>query len=42
MDPYCLRKLYQTTEAGIGAKLALLAVQAMERQPEQEQMRMGW
>lgn len=41
-NPRCLRRLYQSTLAGIEANVALLVEQAMERQLEMEQMSVGW
>lgn len=41
-NPRCLKKLYQTTRAGIEANFDLLVEQAMERQLEAEQVDVGW
>lgn len=41
-NPRCLKKLYQTTRAGIEANFDLLVEQAMERQMEAEQETIGW
>lgn len=41
-NPRCLKKLYQTTRAGIEANFDLLVEQAMERQIEAEQEDVGW
>ena len=41
-NPRCLKKLYQTTRAGIEANFDLLVEQAMERQMEAEQADVGW
>lgn len=41
-NPRCLRKLYQSTMAGIEASVRLLAEQAHERLLEQEQLTVGW
>lgn len=41
-NPRCLKKLYQTTRAGIEANFDLLVEQAMERQMEAEQEDAGW
>lgn len=41
-NPRCLKKLYQTTRAGIEANFDLLVEQAMERQMEAEQEDVGW
>ena len=41
-NPRCLKKLYQTTRAGIEANFDLLVEQAMERQMEAEQEEVGW
>ena len=41
-NPRCLRKLYQATQAGIRASIALLAEQNYERLLEQEQLAIGW
>ncbi|MEF2794634.1 MAG: site-specific integrase [Hydrogeniiclostridium sp.] len=41
-NPRCLKKLYQTTRAGIEANFDLLVEQAMERQLEAEQADVGW
>ena len=40
--PRCLKKLYQTTQAGIQASLSLLAEQAYDRLLETEQLSIGW
>lgn len=40
--PRCLKKLYQTTRAGIQANLSLLAEQAYDRFLETEQLSIGW
>ena len=42
INPRCLRKLYQSTKAGIEANIALLVEQAMDRQLEEEQLSVGW
>lgn len=41
-NPRCLKKLYQTTRAGIEANFDLLIEQAMECQLEAEQADVGW
>ena len=41
-NPRCLRKLYQSTRAGIEANISLLVEQAQERMLEQEQLLVGW
>ena len=41
-NPRCLKKLYQTTQAGIQADLALLMEQAYDRILEMEQLTIGW
>ena len=41
-NPRCLKKLYQTTRAGIEANFDLLVEQAMECQLEAEQADVGW
>ena len=41
-NPRCLRKLYQTTQAGIRANLTLLVEQAHDRILETEQLSIGW
>lgn len=41
-NPRCLKKLYQTTRAGIEANFDLLVEQAMECQLESEQADVGW
>ncbi len=41
-NPRCLKRLYQTTRAGIEDNIALLVEQAMERMLEQEQFMIGW
>ena len=41
-NPRCLKKLYQSTRAGIEASFDLLVEQAMERQLEVEQADVGW
>ena len=41
-NPRCLKKLYQTTQAGIQADLALLMEQAYDRILETEQLTIGW
>ena len=41
-NPRCLRKLYQSTRAGIQANLAVLGEQMHERMLEQEQLTTGW
>lgn len=41
-NPRCLKKLYQTTRAGIEANFDLLVEQAMERQMDTEQTDVGW
>lgn len=40
--PRCLRKLYQTTQAGIRASLAVLLDQSFERLIDTEQLAIGW
>lgn len=40
--PRCLKKLYQTTQAGIQANIALLVEQAHDRLLETEQLSIGW
>lgn len=41
-SPRCLRKLYQATQEGLQANLALLLQQAYDRLLETEQMTVGW
>lgn len=41
-NPRCLRKLYMATREGIESNISLLVEQALERQLEQEQLRIGW
>ena len=41
-SPRCLRKLYQTTRAGIERSIALLVEQAQNRLLEEEQLTVGW
>ena len=41
-NPRCLRKLYQSTMAGIEASVQLLVEQTHERLLEQEQLTVGW
>ena len=41
-NPRCLKKLYQTTRAGIEANISLLVDQAQDRLMEQEQLSVGW
>lgn len=41
-NPRCLRKLYQTTQAGIQANIALLVEQSHDRLLEAEQLDIGW
>lgn len=41
-NPRCLRKLYQSTMAGIEAGVRLLVEQSHERLLEQEQLAVGW
>lgn len=41
-NPRCLRKLYQSTMAGIEASIHLLVEQTHERLLEQEQLTVGW
>ena len=41
-NPRCLRKLYQTTQAGIAANIALLVEQSHDRLLETEQLAIGW
>ena len=40
--PRCLKKLYQTTQAGIQANISLLVEQAHDRLLETEQLAIGW
>lgn len=42
VSPRCLRKLYQETQEGLQANLALLLQQAYDRLLEAEQMTVGW
>ena len=42
INPRCMRRLYQTTKAGIEANIALLVEQAIDRQLEEEQLSVGW
>lgn len=41
-NPRCLKKLYQTTQAGIQANIALLVEQSHDRLLETEQLTIGW
>lgn len=41
-NPRCLRKLYQSTMAGIEASVYLLVEQTHERLLDQEQLTIGW
>ncbi len=41
-NPRCLKRLYQTTRAGIEDNIALLVEQAHSRLLEQEQLEIGW
>ena len=41
-SPRCLRKLYQSTRAGIERSISLLIDQAQERLLEEEQLAVGW
>lgn len=41
-NPRCLKRLYQSTCAGIEGNIALLVEQAHERLLEQEQLEIGW
>ena len=41
-NPRCLWKMYQTTQEGIQANVAILIEQAYERLLEQEQLTVGW
>lgn len=41
-NPRCLRRLYQTTQAGLQANLSLLMEQAYDRLLETEQLAIGW
>ena len=41
-NPRCLRKLYQSTMAGIEASVRLLVEQTHDRLLEQEQLTVGW
>ena len=41
-NPRCLRRLYQTTRAGIEANISLLVEQAHDRLVEKEQLDIGW
>lgn len=41
-NPRCLKRLYQSTRAGIEYNIALLAEQAHNRLLEQEQLEIGW
>ena len=41
-NPRCLRKLYQSTMAGIAASVSLLVEQTHERLLDQEQLTIGW
>ena len=41
-NPRCLKKLYQSTGAGIEANFDLLVEQALDRQIEAEQVDVGW
>lgn len=40
--PRCMKKLYQSTRAGVENNVSLLIEQAMERIVEQEQLTIGW
>ena len=41
-NPRCLKRLYQSTRAGIEDNIALLVEQAHNRLLEQEQLEIGW
>lgn len=41
-NPRCLKRLYQTTRAGIEDNIALLVEQAHNRLLEKEQFEIGW
>ena len=41
-NPRCLKRLYQTTQAGIEANIALLVEQAHDNIVEREQLSIGW
>lgn len=41
-NPRCLKRLYQTTQAGIEANIALLVEQAHDRMIVTEQLTAGW
>ena len=41
-NPRCLKRLYQSTRAGIEDNIALLVEQAHSRLLEQEQLEIGW
>ena len=41
-NPRCLKRLYQTTLAGIQENIAQLVEQAQEQLMEQEQLYIGW
>lgn len=41
-SPRCLRKLYQSTRAGIERSISLLIDQAQDRLLEEEQLTVGW
>lgn len=41
-NPRCLRKLCQTTRAGVQQSISLLVEQALDRLLEQEQLTIGW
>ena len=42
VNPRCLKKLYQTTQASIHANVSLLVAQAYDRLLEAEQLAIGW
>lgn len=42
VNPRCLWKMYQSTQEGIQANVAILIEQAYERMLEQEQLIVGW
>ena len=41
-NPRCLKRLYQSTRAGIEANISLLVEQAHDRLLESEQSHIGW
>ena len=41
-NPRCLKRLYQSTRAGIEDNISLLVEQAHSRLLEQEQLEIGW